>query len=272
MRVAILGGAGKMGEWFSRFFVDNGDDVVISGRNLAKAKSLSEKIPISVAESSTNAIIGADLVVISVPIQSFESLLAEIAPHLSENQKVIDITSVKVVPVDLMHKFIKSALVLGTHPLFGPSSGAEGQNFILTPTNVRERAFAEDFSSFLSSKGFKVLITNPEEHDSAMAKVLALTHFVGIVTADVWEEININEVLPFSGTSFKRLHKFVENVIESDVELYSYLQMNLPGTADLEALFAKKAVEWSTLSKKKDTESFSLKMSGLKKTIIYKEE
>ena len=97
------------------------------------------------------------------------------------NHVVIDLTSVKDVPVRIMHKYIKKNTVLGTHPMFGPYADPKGQNFILTPTTGKETDFALDLADYLRSKGFNTVLLDPKSHDRMISTMLSLTHFVGFV-------------------------------------------------------------------------------------------
>ena len=44
MRVAVIGGTGRMGRWFARYFIANKHEVGIFGRDNKKAKHIAEDI------------------------------------------------------------------------------------------------------------------------------------------------------------------------------------------------------------------------------------
>ena len=52
MRVAIIGGSGRMGRWFANFLLKDGKDVVITGRNEKKLLDAKQELGVEVA---TNA-------------------------------------------------------------------------------------------------------------------------------------------------------------------------------------------------------------------------
>jgi prephenate dehydrogenase len=267
MKVAIIGGAGQMGEWFSIFFKQQGADVVISGRNKAKAAEAAREMGVGYASNNVTVLNNADLVIVSVLPQSFEKVVKEIAPYIAENQQVIDITSVKEFPVAVMHKYIKKGVTLGTHPMFGPTAEKEGQNFVLTPTNKREAKFAREFKSMLSDSGFNVVITSPEEHDRMIAMMLSLTHFIGLVTADTWKQLHVDEHMETSSTSFRFLSEFVKSVVDSNAALYTYLQMDVEKAKDAEELFIKTSIAWRKMIESKNRARFSSKMDDLSRYI-----
>ena len=90
----------------------------------------------------------------------------------------MDICSIKESPVKIMHENIKEALVLGTHPVFGPgSNGVKHKAYILTPTNAKEEKFAEEFKNWLEQEEAHVFIMSPKKHDELMSIVLGFTTF-----------------------------------------------------------------------------------------------
>ena len=87
-----------MGQWFARFLKGDGWDVVISGRDEAKLRGVAEGLGVEAA-SGVAAVKGADVIMVSVSIESFEDVVREIGQHITETQTVIDVTSIKVAPV-----------------------------------------------------------------------------------------------------------------------------------------------------------------------------
>jgi prephenate dehydrogenase len=263
MKIAIIGGYGQMGAWFAEFFKSRGDTVTISGRDYTKCLKAARKIGVRAAKTNADAVIGADLIVISVLIGNFKKVVRELAPSIREGQKVIDLTSLKVLPVRIMHRYLGGATVLGTHPMFGPSAKAKGQNFVLTPTNPAERRFAGTLGKMLRGNGFKVRIMSPAKHDRMIGAVLSLTHFVGLVTADTWKELRIERYMDTSSTSFRFLLQFAKSVADSNSELYAYLQMDVPRAAEAESVFVRRSKIWAGMVRRRQRRGFRRRMEEL---------
>jgi prephenate dehydrogenase len=265
LKVAIIGGSGKMGRWFARHLLAEGDEVVISGRTESKVMEARRELGVDTA-SSVEAVKDADVILLSVPIEAFEDIVVELAPHIQPEQVVVDVTSVKVMPVAAMHRHLKTRLVLGTHPLFGPGAkGITGQNFVVTPTNNEEEALAEKVRDYLETRGARVSLMTPEEHDDKMAVILGLSHFIAVVAADTLISSNkVAQPTALGGITYKVLLTLVESVISENPELYASIQMNLPGVAEIEALFQEKVVEWAEMVRKKDRGAFIRQMKTLK--------
>jgi len=261
MKVAIIGGTGKMGRWFTKFFLDEGMQVIVSGRNKEKLLKIKDELGVEIADN-VNAVKSADRVLISVPIENFEEVVREIYPHIRPDQTVMDICSVKDFPVKVMHEYIKTGTMLGTHPMFGPNAeNIQNQNFILTPTNNKERRLANDFKRWLEERQVNVSILSPRKHDELMSAVLGLPHFIGIVVCDTLLNcVDLVETKRAAGTSYKLLLTLAETVASQDPEFCASLQMNLPEVESVEAFFCEKSMEWLSVIRRKDKSAFADKM------------
>jgi len=254
-----------MGRWFANFLLKDGKQVIITGRNQSKLLRAKRQLGVEVADN-VEAVKNSDVVVLSVPLDNFEEVVKEISPYIRPEQVIVDITSVKVLPLDIMHKYVKSGVVLGVHPMFGPGAkDVAGQNFVLTPTNEEAMALARKVKEYLEVKGAKATIMTPEEHDEMMAIVLGLSHFVAIASADTLFSFDkLKQAAAISGTTYKVLLMLVESVISEDPELYASLQMSLPNLAETEKLFQEKVRTWADLVKTKDRQKFVERMTHLK--------
>ena len=172
-------------------------------------------------------------------------------------------------PVAVMHRYIKYARVLGTHPVFGPGArGVAGHNFVLTPTCSREEKLADTVCKFLTSRGANVRIMSPEEHDRLMAIILGLAHFISIVSANTLVDYgHLKEMEGVQGITYRALLTLVESVLSEDPELYASLQMNLPHLADAQKIFIKNAELWTDIVKNKDREAFVQRMKRLREQL-----
>jgi len=267
MKTAILG-AGKMGVWFAKFCKENGEQVILADRNDEKLARLGKELEIETADFA-GAVKKADNVMICVSISAFEDVVKKIAPFVREGQPVIDICSVKEQPVKIMHQYIKKGLVLGTHPVFGPGSkGVKHKAYILTPTNAKERAFAEKYKTWLEKVGARVFIMSPKKHDELMSVVLGLPHFVGLVACDtLLEQADFLDTKRVAGTTYRMLFTLAEATALETPDLYASLQTSLPEMGRIEDLFIQKAEEWLSLVKKKDSAAIARKLEQLKQKL-----
>ena len=123
------------------------------------------------------------IVILSLPVDLLGQAIAEIGPYLSQGALVMDVASVKVGPSAVMLAGLPAHVeVIGTHPLFGPQSAANGIAGlkiaicpIRSPRSRRVAAFLR------RALGLKVYITTPEDHDREAATVQGLTHLIAKV-------------------------------------------------------------------------------------------
>jgi prephenate dehydrogenase len=264
MKTAIIG-AGRMGVWFAKFCKENGEKVILSGRNKEKLAELGKELSVETA-NFLDAVKKADNVIICVSIDAFEEVVKKIGPSVREGQTIIDICSIKEQPVNIMHKYLGKALVLGTHPVFGPGSPSiKNKAYILTPTNAQEEAFAEKYRKWLEKVGARVFIMSPKKHDELMSIVLGFPHFLGLVACDtLLEQVNYSETKKVAGTTYRMLFILAEATAMENPELFSSLQFSLPEMEKLEKLVIEKACEWFNLIKQKNPEAVAAKMDLLK--------
>ncbi|MFA5572070.1 MAG: prephenate dehydrogenase/arogenate dehydrogenase family protein [Candidatus Bathyarchaeia archaeon] len=264
MRTAILG-SGKMGIWYAKYCKAKGDTVVMAGRNEEKLARLKNELGVEVAEFQA-AVEGADRVFICVSISALEEIVKKIAPALKKGQPVMDICSIKQYPVDIMHKYLKDALVLGTHPVFGPgSNGVAHKAYVLTPTNSEEEAYAEEFKTWLEKEKAHVFIMSPEKHDELMAIILGLPHFLGLAVCEtLLEQPLFAESKKLAGTTYRILLTLAESVAQETPDLYANVQTKVPGLGKMEELFIANAQQWMDLMKKKDTIEIVARMERLR--------
>jgi len=268
MKVAIIGGSGKMGLWIARHVLQDGMQVVITGRNQEKLLAAGKELGVPIS-TNIEAIKQAKVIILSVPLENFEAVVKEIAPYVRQEQLVMDVTSLKTKPVEIMHRYIKKGSILGTHPVFGPGAkSAANQNFVLTPTNEKETALAEKVKHYLVKKKANVTIITPQEHDRMMSVVLGLAHFIAIVSADTLLGFeNFQEMKKIGGTTFKLLYTLIESVVSEDPELYASLQMSFPDIKQVESLFQSNAKAWADMVKANDRQGFAIKMNTLKQKL-----
>ncbi|MDD9912551.1 MAG: prephenate dehydrogenase/arogenate dehydrogenase family protein [Alphaproteobacteria bacterium] len=179
-----------------------------------------------------------DILILATPVQSFDALLPQIAPHIPPETLVMDICSVKITAVEAMKKHLPHHKnIVATHPLFGPQSGKngiEGLNFILCPiqNNCQNiqciQKFAED------NLKLNVTITTAEEHDREMAYVHALTHLIGRTL----NTMNIPDT-PLQTRSYHHLLELCNIIGQDTLELFTAIQIENPYAKDVTTAFVQ---------------------------------
>ncbi len=123
-----------------------------------------------------------DVLILGMPAQFIAAFLRRHTPLINPHALVLDVCSVKQKPLQDMVQFLpKTCEIIGTHPVFGPESaaaGIHGMRVVLCPVRCQPKTLAK-LTTYLSSKNLVVVEKTAEEHDKAMAYVLALTQYIG---------------------------------------------------------------------------------------------
>ncbi len=126
---------------------------------------------------------GCPVVVLATPVASLAEVARAIAPHLRPGTLVLDVGSVKTLPVAILEAELPPHVeILATHPLFGPQSardGIRGRKVAVCPVRGRRGWRAAAFLRRVL--GLDVIVTHPEAHDRDMAAVQGLTHLIAKV-------------------------------------------------------------------------------------------
>jgi prephenate dehydrogenase len=258
IKVTILGGYGGMGRFFAALLQKEGFEVTINGPDELTGKKIAKEIYAEFEKDPIEAVGGADIVIVSVPIKVTLDVIKEIAPHVKKGSLLMDVTSVKEKPCEYMDKYSPAGVeVIGTHPMFGHRvPGLEGQVFILTP--VRSKKWLAWLKDFLAKHKARVYESTPREHDHVMAVVQGLTHFtyisIGKTLADM--DFNVRESRKFSSPIYELMLDMVGRIIGQSPELYASIQMSNPQIPHIHKVFLQTAEELSKAVREKDQATF----------------
>ena len=255
-RVAILGGTGKMGRWFARFFKNKGYDVVVGGRSHERNKAVARELGVEAAASNVEAVRGANIVVVSTTLETTFDTILQIKDSVEKGAIVFDIASVKGrIPEALKELASKGSRVISIHPMFGPGADSfAGRKVIVIPV-IQDEELTRWAVDFLRSEGAEVhVVSSGEEHDRIIAITLSLPHFVNIVLGRVLARRDIEEMKKFAGTTFSLQLTLVEAVLSEDPGLYYGIESQNPSFRKLLDELISTAQE--TLASLDDREAF----------------
>jgi len=243
MRVGVIGGTGRMGRWFARYFIANKHDVGIFGRDSKKAKHVSQGIGARTFLSLQTCCKNSDVILVSVPIYAMPKYIERIAPMLSKDTILIEIASIKEGVIAALKK-VKNSNTVSVHPLFGLGANINAVNrYAMIP--VLDSAKEKSAFKKLFPKS-EVLVVEAEEHDMAMAKVLSLTHFMNALFLKAIGEDTSN-LSKFSGTTFGIQLALAMGVMHDEPSQLASLQVQNPHFKDVLNEMIKNAKEWQSL-------------------------
>ncbi len=170
-------GFGRFGKLMASYLAQ--DFNVLAYNRSDKAEAI---LKVGASPGSFSQVCRQPIVILAVPISYMQDTLKAAAPHLKENALIVDVCSVKILPVQWMKTLLPASVsILATHPMFGPDSAAaslKGRKIVLCPERIKT-AHYKRITTYLESKELVVIEATPQEHDRKISLSLALTHFIG---------------------------------------------------------------------------------------------
>ena len=170
----------------------------------------------SVHGSAAEAVQGADLVVLAVPVGAMGAVTEEIAPHLAPGATVTDVGSVKQAVIDAVGPHLPEGVhFIPGHPLAGtehsgPYSGFatlfENRWWLLTPPEGSDPEAVARLRALLEGFGANVDTMEPGHHDLVLAVVSHTPHLIAytmVGVADHLRRVSQSEVIKYSASGFR---------------------------------------------------------------------
>lgn len=218
-RLAIIG-QGLIGSSITRAVFERGAarEIVVTD-NSPKVRQRVLELGIGqarVVDSNSEAVLGADLVILCVPVGRIGEVAAEIAPDLKEGAILSDVGSVKQSVMSEMAPHLpEGSHLVPAHPLagtefFGPDSGTAelfiDRWCILTPEPDTPAEAVERTAGFWQQLGSLVEVMDAGDHDAILAITSHLPHLIAFSifhTALRHQEASGHDVIKFSAGGFR---------------------------------------------------------------------
>lgn len=217
-RVALVG-IGLIGSSLAHVIHREGlaGHVAISTRSaetLARAEQL--KLGDSYHDRASDAVRGADLVIVSVPVGASGAVAKEISSALQAGAIVTDAGSTKKSVITDMGPHLPDGVhFIPGHPIAGTERSGPDAGFaelfehrwcILTPLPGTDPDALGRLRAFWEACGSNVDTMDPEHHDLVLAIVSHLPHIIAyniVGTADDLESVTKSEVIKYSASGFR---------------------------------------------------------------------
>ena len=232
MRIGIIGGSDGLGKTLNYYFKDE-FEVSISGRDHDKGRKVADEIGVNYVESNRELAGTSDILIISVPINHTPSVIKDVAPFMRKGSLMVDVTSIKEEPLDVMEKYLPHNVeYIPTHPIFGPRTvELDNQVIVLTPT--KKGKWYDKVYDYLDSKNMRIIETTAQHHDYMMSIVQVLTHFSFISTACAMDKLNVDigETENYESPIYNLMIDMIARIVSQNPYLTYYIQsMNKNGS------------------------------------------
>ncbi|PAU98151.1 prephenate/arogenate dehydrogenase family protein [Paracoccus salipaludis] len=169
-----------------------------------------------VVDSAAEAVAGADLVVLAVPVGAMGAVAAEIAPHLAPGAILTDVGSVKQSVIDAVGPHVPEGVhFIPGHPLAGTEHSGPRSGFatlfrnrwwLLTPLPDSDPEAVEKLSALVRAMGANVDRMEAPHHDLVLAVTSHVPHLIAytmVGVADHLRRVTESEVVRYSAAGFR---------------------------------------------------------------------
>jgi cyclohexadieny/prephenate dehydrogenase len=169
-----------------------------------------------VTDTAAEAVRGADLVVLCVPVGAMEEVAAEIAPMLKPGATVTDVGSVKQAVIEAVGPHIPAGVhFIPGHPLAGTEHSGPRSGFatlfrnrwwLLTPAEGTDPAAVARLRHLCEAMGANVDIMDAPHHDLVLAVTSHTPHLIAytmVGVADDLARVTDAEVIRYSAAGFR---------------------------------------------------------------------
>jgi cyclohexadieny/prephenate dehydrogenase len=169
-----------------------------------------------VCDSVTEAVEGADLVVLCVPVGAMGAVAAEMAPALKPGATVSDVGSVKRDVISTVAPHIPEGVhFIPAHPLAGTEHSGPESGFaelfanrwlLIVPTEGSDPEAVAQLRALWEGMGANVEEMDPDHHDLVLAVTSHTPHLIAytmVGVADDLRRVTDSEVIKYSAAGFR---------------------------------------------------------------------
>lgn len=169
-----------------------------------------------ITDTAAQAVQGADLVVLCVPVGAMGAVAKEIGPHLAEGATISDVGSVKRSVIDAVSPYLPDHVsFIPAHPLAGTEHSGPESGFatlfdnrwcLLVPPPDAKAEDVARLRAFWEALGSNVDEMEADHHDLVLAVTSHAPHLIAytmVGVADDLRRVTDSEVIKYSAAGFR---------------------------------------------------------------------
>jgi chorismate mutase/prephenate dehydrogenase len=211
----VIGGSGKMGQWFVRFLSNQGFRVDISDINSDAKNNVNYE----------NVELSYDFIIVAAPIAASATILQNLA-QLQPQGIVLDVGSIKSpLKLPLMQLADSGCKVVSIHPMFGPNVKLLSNKHVIF-IDLGDTDSVNKVKHLFYPTMAEQIDMQLEDHDRLVAYILGLSHIVNIAFMTVLSESGeaAETLSQLSSTTFDAQLSIGENVVAENPHMYFEIQ------------------------------------------------
>jgi len=215
--VALIG-LGLIGSSIAHAVGEHLPDMSVSGYDAdpaARATARELGLANLIAETAGEAVRGADLIILCVPVGAMGAVAQEIRNHVSPGAIISDVGSSKASVLAALTEALPGHPIIPAHPVAGTERSGPEAGFaalfhnrwcILTPPDGADADKVAKLSAFWEALGANVDLMDAPHHDLVLAVTSHLPHLIAytiVGTASDLESVTRSEVIKYSAGGFR---------------------------------------------------------------------
>jgi cyclohexadieny/prephenate dehydrogenase len=215
--VALIG-LGLIGSSIAHAVGEHLPDMSVSGYDAdpaARATARELGLANLIAETAGEAVRGADLIILCVPVGAMGAVAQEIRDHVSPGAIISDVGSSKASVLAALTTALPGHPIIPAHPVAGTERSGPEAGFaalfhnrwcILTPPEGTDADKVAKLSAFWQALGANVDLMDAPHHDLVLAVTSHLPHLIAytiVGTASDLESVTRSEVIKYSAGGFR---------------------------------------------------------------------
>lgn len=239
MRVAVVG-LGLIGGSFALALKDKNIASCVVGVE-ANAVNAQTALRLGLVEKVlplNEAIDGADLVALAVPVDAIPQLAIKVLNRATENQIVIDMGSTKEELCEIISQHPRRGRFVATHPMWGTEfSGPEaatvesfaGRAVVICQKEMSDAEAVERVEDIYRKLGMTVLEMNPEQHDLHTAYVSHISHITSFIlsTTVLEKEREEEAIFNLAGGGFDSTVRLAKSSADTWIPIFMQNKYNV---------------------------------------------
>ena len=216
-RVAIIG-LGLIGGSLGLALAEDQPHIATSGYDIdpkVRARARERGLAQVIHDDPGEAVRGADLVILCVPVGAMRDATVSIAADLSPACVISDVGSSKRTITDMLLDALPGFEVIPAHPVAGTENSGPDAGFstlfhqrwcIVTPPEGADMAKVAELVDFWESLGAMVECMDADHHDRVLAVTSHIPHLIAytiVGTASDMEQVTRSEVIKYSAGGFR---------------------------------------------------------------------
>lgn len=184
------------------------------------------------------AVEGADLIAIAVPVDVIPQLAVKILNRVTENQIVIDMGSTKGELCEIISQHPARHRFVATHPMWGTEySGPQaatadsfaGRNVVICQKELSDTLAVEKVESIYRALGMDVLEMDAEQHDLHAAYVSHISHITSFIlsTTVLEKEREEEAIFNLAGGGFDSTARLAKSSAETWIPIFKQNKYNV---------------------------------------------